>query len=389
MGVVVLLALGLCDLDVLRLGAQPTAASRPRTAGDGAVLEVAVVGCRGFGDRGIGFPVGVAVVVDAGQHHFASHTHVLPAARAALAHRDVPHRVAGSDVDIEVHHTHIGHRVIGILGKIRCGLGGAGSVYGAAVVNGQRFGLQQWARVGELVSFPLVGVVAREPVLEASAATEQVEAVLLVLGDGGLHQFLAFCPDVAEASARQELDGSGQVFLDAGLGVLDAAEAVVATHGFHQVGVEDAAGDAVGRDRVLGLGAVAARACGVTVDDARRVDDGDLALAVLGGVNAVDDQLVVAVVGDVHAGIAIGRLDHAAAGAEDLAGQDHAAALGHHVFHHDGLLRGVEIGLHGDRLGAEAHTRQRVASGVNQLAGRPRHKTGPHVQLHVLRAALD
>ena len=354
MGVVVFLALGLGDLDVLRLGAQPATARGPVPPSNGAVLEVAAVSGRGLGDVGVDFPVGcISVVVDAGQHHFTGGALVLPAAGIACPHRHVPHGVSGIDVHVQVHHAYIGHAIVGVLREIRRGLGRGNGVAVAAVVHREGLGFQQRTRVGELVLLPLVGVVRRQPVLEAGAAAKQVETVLLVLGDGGLHEFLAFGPHVAQAGARQVLLGTGQAGGAGGLGINDTAEAVVTTHGLHQVRVINFARDARSIHRVLGLGLVVAHA----VNNARRVDDGDLAFAVLGGVDAVDDELVVAVVGDVDTGIAVGRLDHAAAGAQNLAGQDHAAPFGHHVFHHDGLLGRIEIGLDRNCLGAEAHAR--------------------------------
>jgi hypothetical protein len=120
-----------------------------------------------------------------------------------------------------------------------------------------------------------------------------------------------------------------------------------------------------------------------------RVDDRDLADAVLGGVDPVDDQLVVAVVGDVDVGVAVGRLDHPAAGAQDLAGQDDPAALGHHVVHDDGLLAASKYALTGTRSVPKLTPVSGLPLSSISSSVRPEREVAADVQFDVLRAALD
>ena len=175
--------------------------------------------------------------------------------------------------------------------------------------DGQCLRLQQRQEVLERHLLPDVGVVARQPVLEAGIAAEQVEGVLLVLEDGGLRELLAFGPDIVQARARQVLLRAGEARVRIGLRVFDLAEVVVAADAGDQLAVVDLARNAARVDGVLRLGLVIV----VRIADARGVDDRDLADAVLRRVDPVDDELVVAVVRDVDTGVAVSRLDEAAA----------------------------------------------------------------------------
>ena len=120
-----------------------------------------------------------------------------------------------------------------------------------------------------------------------------------------------------------------------------------------------------------------------------RVDDRDPAVARLGGVDPIEDQVVVGRVADVDAGPPVGDLELAVAGAHDLPGQGDAAALRHDIVDDDGLLGRVEEGLHRHPVGAEPDTWQRISVVVGQQRGAARAEVRIHVQRDRLDAGLD
>ena len=208
----------------------------------------------------------------------------------------------------------------------------------------------------------------------------------------GLRQGLAFCPDIMQACARGPLQPAQRRSRGVSQRVVDARKGLRVLHVRAAIGVgccgdQDAAvfllHDAAGGQRVFSLGIARAGA------DARRVDDRNLADAVLRGVNAIDDQLVLAGIADIDVRVSVRHPDLAAAGAEDLAGQDNLASLRREIVNNDRLLRGIKRRLHWHGLTAEVHARHGVPAGVDQVTGRRGHKRIVDVERYVLRPALD
>ena len=130
-------------------------------------------------------------------------------------------------------------------------------------------------------------------------------------------------------------------------------------------------------DRVFGLGAFLG------------LDHRDPAAARLGRVDAVEDELILALVVDVDAGVAMRHLETAVAGAQDLAGNGDVAAAGHDLVHHDGLLDDVEITADRHAVGAERDARQRLAAVVQERLGAIRREVRSHLERDGLHPALD
>ena len=372
------------------LGLQPAAAAHlvGRIHNALVIGEGAVVGGQGLCRRAHVLPaVGVGIVL-LGQDHVTIEPRTIGMAGDAThagARQQVDRGDAVFDDDTGILHLHEARAVGGARAagrRIPC------------TADGQRLGFEQ-GQTGPVFgrTHRMGHVVRHQPVLEIRQVAEQVEGIGL---EGVLDRHRAFMPvdpDILQAGARVEHRArAGMVDVAADLRVDDAREALgvrdPGVRGLLQHAIKLPLDDLAAAVGVLELGRL-------HPVDARGVDQGDLAHAVLAGVDAVGDELVVAVVDDVHAGVAMGRLDLAVARAQDLARQDHAPALGHDVLHHDGLLGVVEIGLDRDALVAEVHPRHGIALAVDQLpVVRPDRigigvEAGIDFQFDSLRAALD
>ena len=392
-GVVVLDALNLGDRVADCLVAQPAAAFLDDVLGPGVVEERAqVVDIGGGGRRRDVLPErGVLVVLvrqpQAGRGRAADvpvaviqHTRVEVGLPLEHRRQDIA-RTGGGKSDGGGVRRHLHEFVVDLDELDRVSVGRDIS-RGLARVR-PRFGFEQrkLVVVEDVLTLPLV--VRHQPV---PVETEQVEALGLIDADGRLGARLAFDPDVFEALLRLVTDvrqsvgtavvrGARKVVLHcrhhgvaaAHVLVRNDRQAVVALLGDHLVGV----------DRVFGLG----QACGV--------DDGDLAVARLGGVDPVEDQLVLALVVDIDAGVAMSYLDVAVAGAEDLSCEHDPSALRHDVVDHDRLLGGVEVALDRHPVRPEGDAAAGVTVVVEETLGLRGAETRIDFQRDGLHPTLD
>ena len=199
-----------------------------------------------------------------------------------------------------------------------------------------------------------------------SVMAEQIEGSLLEFGDGRLRLLLSFGPDVAQARFGRKCDrATGRVIDRALQDVVDRGDDGVASAHIDRSHLQRAV---VGR---FGHGSIRS-------DDvfllqrprgSRRINDRDLAIAILRRVDAIDDRLVWAVIADIDVGVAVSDFQSPVAGAENLARDDDATAAGNDVVNHDGLLLGVEVAHDGNSVGSEVDSRLWLAGVVQERLG--------------------
>src|SRR5260221_6642346 len=174
------------------------------------------------------------------------------------------------------------------------------------------------------------------------------------------------------------MNGSGQVVGNA------AERSVFAANGRYAFRVVNAFGYAASIDRVFVFGIIAYPIC-----DTSSIDQGDLALAVGRGIDAVDNQRVIAVIGNIDICISIRCFYLAVAGAQNLSGKNYSATLRHDVFHDNRLLLRVKIGVYRHAVSAEADAGYRVTIVIDQRTAQAWYEAAADMERDGLHTTLN
>ena len=261
----------------------------------------------------------------------------------------------------------IGRRLSGRLGR---------------AVPGNDLGFQQrvTVRIENILGFPAL---VRHQAVPVEA--KQVEAFLLVNPNDGFGGLLPFHPNVLQAGLRFVLNqvvrrvGIVQIMSDGIplLGINDPCDLIRRSR-LHEISLVEFFADQLRSiDGVFGLG------------QRLGVDDCDLAGTRLGGVDAIQDKLILTQVIDVDTGIAVRYLQAPVAGAQNLAGDGDLAAGRDDLVHHNGLLVVIEITFDRHAIVAEGNTRERITVVVQEGLGAIRFKVRGYLQRDGLYAALN